>query len=103
MDSLKAHFNKSLGYLKLGDKESFVGNFISWEPIVTKFGKKAYRFNLERSDGSRVSWDTGNSRAILQFAELIEKGLKKDGTIKIYREGLDKDNTRYTITEQPPF
>lgn len=102
-ESLREHFNKSQPYLRLGDKETFQGLFISWEPIMTKFGKKAYRFTLEREDGSRVQWDTGNTRAIIQFADLMEKGLKKGDHVKIYREGTEKDNTKYTITDEIPF
>ena len=103
MESLKGHYSKSLNYLKLGDKEDFIGLFISWEPILTKFGKKGYRFTLEREDGSRLSWDTGNGKAIGQIADLIDKGLEKGDKIKIHREGIEKDNTVYTITEETKF
>lgn len=103
MESLREHFNKSQMYLKLGDKETFKGSFVSWEPIVTKFGKKGYRFQLEREDGSRVLWDTSNSKAVLQWINLFDKGLKKGDAINIYREGTEKDNTNYTITSEVPF
>lgn len=103
MSDLGKHFNKSQGYLKLGDKETFEGLYIGWEAIKTKFGKNGYRITLERDDGSRVSWDTGNGRAILQLDSLIDKGLKKGSPITILREGTEKDNTKYTISEGVPF
>lgn len=103
-ESLREHFNKSQTFLKLGDKEHFEGRYVSWEPIlIAKYNKKGYRFVLEREDGSRVSWDTANARVVLQFSDLIDKGLKKGDPIKIYREGTEKDNTKYTITAEVPF
>ena len=102
-ESLKQHFNKSQAYLKLDDKEEFKGLYISWEAIQTKFGKKGYRFMLEREDGSRVQWDTSNGKAVLQLANLLEKGLKKGDPIVIRREGVTKDDTEYFITEGLPF
>ena len=102
-ESLREHFNKSQAYLKLGDKEKFDGAFISWEAVKTKFGKNGYGFTLERDDGSRIKWTTSNSQAVNQFADLIDKGLKKGSLVTIIREGLDKTDTRYTITERTPF
>ena len=102
-NSLKAHFNKSQKYLKLGDKEAFIGLYIGWEAIQTKFGKPGYRFTLEREDGSRLTWDTSNTKAIRQLSDLLDQGMKKGDPIKIFREGIDKEDTRYTITQETPF
>lgn len=102
-ESLREHFNKSQAYLKLGDKEKFEGSYIGWEAITTKFGKKGYRISLERDDGSRLTWDTSNTKAVTQLADLLDKGFKKGSLISIYREGVEKDDTRYTITERTPF
>lgn len=103
MNDLKAHFNKSQQFLKLGDKEKFVGSYISWEAVTTRFGKKGYEFTFEREDGSRVKWTTSNSQAILQISDLIDKGMKKGDPISIYREGTDKLDTKYTIQQEVPF
>ena len=103
MESLKEHFNKSQKYLKLGDKESFVGLYISWEAIQTKYGKPGYKFTFERQDGSRLEWTTSNMRAVQQLGDLIEAGLKKGDPIKIYREEVEKEDTKYTITAELPF
>ena len=101
MSDLRDHWNKSQAYLKLDDKETFEGFYISWESILTKFGKKGYRFTFERQDGSRVQWDTSNSKAVIQISDLLDEGMKKGSPIKIYREGIEKDNTKYTITSEP--
>ena len=106
METLRTHFNKNQSYLKLGDNETFQGAYVSWEAMNINFKgtiKKGYRFTLEREDGTRISWDTSNSQAILQFADLMDQGLKKGDPIKIVREGVDKTNTRYTITKELPF
>jgi hypothetical protein len=103
MESLKDHFNKSQKYLKLGDKDTFKGLYVSWEPIQTKYGKPGYKFTFEREDGSRLEWTTSNMSAVQQIADLIEAGLKKGDPIKIYREGVEKTDTKYTITAELPF
>jgi len=103
MNDLRDHFNKSQLYLKLGDRETFKGFYVGWEAITTKFGKKGYRFTLEREDGSRVQWDTSNGKVINQISKLLDEGLKKGSRIEIYREGVTKDDTTYKITEGVPF
>lgn len=103
MSDLGEHFNKSQKYLKLGDKETFVGSYINWEAITTRFGKGGYRFTFEREDGNRVQWDTSNSGAVRQISDLIDKGLKKGMPIEIRREGIEKDDTKYFIKEGVPF
>lgn len=92
MESLEENFKKNQSYLKLGDKESWEGTYIGWERIQTKFGKPGYRFSLERMDGTRLTWDTGNTKAINQMFPM-----KKGDQIRIYREGIDKTDTRYTV------
>ena len=97
-EDLKKHFQDSQDYLKLGDKEKFEGVYIGWESITTKFGRKGYRFTLERSSGKRITWDTSNTKAVAQMID-FDKG---DG-IEIVRNGVEKDNTVYTITKKVPF
>lgn len=103
MNDLKAHLLKSQKYLKLGDKESFIGNYVTWEHITNSFGSKAYRVTLEREDGSRLHWDCTSTKAMTQLSDLLDKGLVRGDLIKIYREGLGKDATKYTITEEIKF
>lgn len=102
-NDLRSHFNKNQQFLKLGDDETFKGLYIGWEAITTKFGKKGYEFTLEREDGSRVKWTTSNSKVVLQFSDLIDKGLKKGMSIEIHRKGIEKDDTTYTVKEVLPF
>jgi len=102
-ESLREHFNKSQQYLKLGDGESIKLIYVSWEAVMTKFGKKGYEFTFEREDGSRVKWTTSNSRAIMQISDILDKGMKRGGVIEISRKGVDKTDTEYTITEGIPF
>ncbi len=102
-DDLMDHFNKSQTYLKLGDKDTFKGVYVSWEAINMSFKgqiKKGYRFVLEREDGSRLNWDTGNGNAITQIGVLIRQGMKRGDPITIHREGSEKENTRYTVTSR---
>ena len=103
MESLREHFQKLQGFLKLGDKETFNGIYVAWEPIKTRFGKNGYRFTLERADGSRLFWDTSNSKAVRQISDLLDKGMTRGTPIKIYREGIEKENTKYVIEEGLPF
>lgn len=103
MSELGDHFKKSQQYLKLGDGETVKLVYVSWEAITTKFGKKGYEFTFEREDGSRVKWTTSNSNAIMQVSNLIDGGLKRGGIIEIHRKGIDKTDTKYTITEGLPF
>ena len=97
MESLEQNFKRNQPYLKLGDQEEFTGLFIGWEKVKTRFGKDAYRFIMERGDGSRVSWDTGNSRAVVQMFPM-----QKGDALKIHRSGVEKDNTIYTISKINP-
>jgi hypothetical protein len=99
MSDLGEHFAKSQKYLKLGDNETFKGLYIKWEAITTKFGKAGYRFTLEREDGSRVEWETGNAKAVQQFSDLLDDGLVKGMPIEITRHGIDKTDTRYDIKQ----
>jgi hypothetical protein len=101
--SLSEHFKKSQKYLSLGDNETFKGLYINWDPITTKWGKPGYKFTFEREDGSRLEWTTGNSRAIRQMSDLIDKGLKKGDPVLIKREGTTKENTVYTVEATVPF
>ena len=103
MNELGEHLKKSQKYLKLGDGEIFDGNYIGWEHIVNSFGTKAYRFTLEREDGSRITWDVTNLGAVKQISDLIDKGLHKGSKIKIRREGIEKGKTKYFVTEETPF
>lgn len=103
MSDLGEHLAKTQKYLKLGDGETFKGAYIKWDAITSRFGKSAYRFTLEREDGSRVEWETGNAKAIRQISALLDGGLVKGDIIEIKRVGLDKENTTYTITEGTPF
>ena len=98
-ETLEENFKKSQPFLKLGDKEEWTGTYIGWEKIMTRFGKEAYRFILERDDGTRLTWDTGNSKAVIQMFPM-----KKGDRLRIYREGLDKTDTKYTINKSElPF
>lgn len=102
-ESLRDHFNKSQKYLKIRGGETFKGFYVGWEPITNSFGSKAYRFTFEREDGTRVQWDCGNSKAILQISDMLDKGFKRGGVIEIHREGNDKEDTRYEIKEGVSF
>ena len=103
MSDLGDHVKRSQQYMKLGDKETFKGFYISWEAIKTKFGKNGYRFTLEREDGSRLFWETGNIQAVQQISDCIDAGMKKGDPITIQRFGLEKDDTKYKITSEVPF
>ncbi len=100
-ESLGEHFKKSQKYLSLGDGEIFQGSYVSWAPITTKWGKPGYLFTFERGDGSRVEWTTGNTKAIRQISDLLDKGMKKGDPIQIKREGTEKDDTKYIISDLP--
>jgi len=101
MGSIKDEIQRDSKFLKLGDKDTFKGLYISFEKIMTKYGK-GWRFQLEREDGNRIFFDTCSSKVALQFDALLDGGMKKGDPIMIQREGLEKE-TKYTITEGLPF
>jgi len=82
-------------FLKLDDKESFTGKYVSSKCVPSAFDpdKEIVQYELEYLDGQKVTWNNGSGRVAKEFAKI-----KLGETVTITRDGL-ATKTRYEIKQ----
>lgn len=95
MKSLEQFAQDNQKYFKLGDGDSFIGQYLGYNYGLSSFDpdKEVAIYKLRREGSERnVFWQHASANIAMAFSKI-----KTGTTIKITRTGSEKNNTSYKI------
>lgn len=95
VNSLKDWADKQSPFIKLSDGEVFVGQYMGWEEMPSRFDvkKKTIKYTFLNDDGEEKSFENGSTNTAYQFHDI-----KEGARVEILRVG-DGQKTKYYVKE----